>query len=281
MISNETLGITLIIGNLLLFYFAFKKSWVDNQIRLAAQFGIILGFFGVILTKIVYYPIESYLGGSLLTLINTRQSWWKLLVITVFIVGLTEESIKAIMAFTASYKASYFKRSSVIFMSFASCGLSFSILENLQYYYIFGKQVLLSRFIICSTGHLFFSCLCGIICIKGISSKKSSSKTALFIFGGVLTAALAHGLYDFIIFKINPGGFSGLIIGLAAFFLFAVHEFWTEALKYDIQKEDTFMICTGCGAFAVGRGRFCNFCGQRIIVAPTKIEINFTTPDKT
>lgn len=265
--SVDPLMIFLLFIPLLVFYFLFKKNWVDIELKRAALAGFFVGVFCITLTRLVYFPIEWFLGTDLRGFISAPRAWWITLLASVAIIGLVEESIKAGGGLLASILVKFNRRPTVLFMTFISCALSFSFLENIQYYAIFGSSVVVPRLIVSSTAHVFFSALCAAVSATALTRPKSDSIISVRIFAGIGIAALLHGLFDFMVFEFNLQAVSGMIVTSLAVFFLGIYESWIAVLKIDTQNNEGLMICSGCGAFSIGRARFCNFCGSRVILS--------------
>jgi len=144
---------------LLVFYLLFKKHWVDNDLLRSFIGGLIAGIAAIVVTRLVYLPVEFWLGSDLRTFISGPRSWWVTLLTSIGIIGFVEEGLKATGGLLASHYTEYMRRPTVIFMAMAGCALSFSLLENIQYYMVFGSSVVLPRIVISSSAHLFFACI--------------------------------------------------------------------------------------------------------------------------
>lgn len=263
----DPLMLILLLAPLLVFYFIFKKNWVDAELKRAAVFGLLGGVFCITLTRLAYWPVEWFLGSDLRSFISAPREWWITLLASVGIIGLIEEAVKASGGLLVAWLVKFNKRSTVLFMAFVGCALSFSLLENVQYYAVFGSFVVVPRIVISSTAHLYFSAMCAAIAANAINRPRSDSTAAVRILLAILAAAVFHGLFDFVVFKLNLQMLSGVIMSFVALFMLGIHESWISVLKIDNQPREGLMICSGCGAFSLGRARFCNFCGARVILS--------------
>lgn len=250
---------------LLVFYLLFKKHWVDNDLLRSLIGGLIAGVVAIVVTRLVYLPIEFWLGSDLRTFISGPRSWWITLLTSVGVIGFVEESLKAAGGLIASHYAEFMRRPTVIFMAMAGCALSFSLLENIQYYMVFGFSVVLPRIIISSSAHLFFACISAAFAAGALSRKKADSVASVRILAGIAVAAAVHGLFDFIVFHFDIQAVSGLIISLVSLFWIGIYEAWLLVLKLDIPDEAKLTSCSSCGAFSLDRVRFCGFCGSRVL----------------
>lgn len=265
MIVAEPIVLLLLFMPILVFYQAFRKDWADSDLRKGALIGFLSGIFCITLTRLAYYPIEWFIGSDLRSFLSAPREWWVTLLASIGIIGLVEESVKAGGGLIASYMVPFNKRPTIVFMSFAGCALGFSFFENIQYYIIFGSSVVLPRLIISSTAHVFFACLCAAITAAALSRPKPDSIISLRILAGILTAAMFHGLFDFLIFRFHLQTISGIIVTCVAIFLFGIYEAWVAVLKIDTQTCDGLMQCSACESFSIGSARYCNFCGGRVV----------------
>jgi len=247
-----------------LFYYLFRKHWIDEELRASFFAGILLGFAAIFVTRLTYVPVEMYLGTDLRSFISSPRSWWVTLATSICIIGFIEELFKAVAGYSAGYRSGIMKRPTVIFMGFAGAALSFSFSENFQYYMVFGAGVVLPRILISSSAHLFFSCLCAATGAAAISRRQKASFISTGIFSGVILAAVVHGFFDFLVFHFDIHAASGIIASLVAFFFMGIYEAWISVLKLDQPEEGGLTICSACSAFSIEKSRICGFCGNRV-----------------
>ena len=119
------------------------------------------------------------------------------------IIGLIEEALKAAGGMLASYYSEFMRRPTAIFMGFAGCAMSFSLLENIQYFLLFGVSVVLPRIVISSSAHLFFSSICAVIVAEAVIRRRRATVVSLRILAGIATAAVVHGFFDFVVFHFD------------------------------------------------------------------------------
>ncbi|KAF1079992.1 MAG: hypothetical protein GQF41_3668 [Candidatus Rifleibacterium amylolyticum] len=249
-----------------LFYLAFRRNWVDAELRTSFVTGLLLGGAAILVTRVAYVPIEMYLGTDLRTFIAGPGTWWITLLTSIGVIGFVEEGLKAGGGLVASYQVSFLKRPASLFMSFAGSALAFSLLENIQYYLIFGAEIVLPRIIVSSSAHLFFACISSGFAAVALSRvSRADYVVSLRILCGIIIAAVAHGFFDFLVFHFDIQAASGVIVSLVVMFLFGIQEAWIAVLKVDSQHEAGLMVCSGCGAFSIERSRFCGFCGSRVL----------------
>lgn len=258
------------------FYYLFKKSWVDADLHRALAAGLALGVVAIFITRLVYVPVELYLGTDLRSFISGPRSWWVTLLTSIAIIGFVEEALKAAGGLIATANTSIMRRPTVIFMSFAGCALSFSLIENFQYYLVFGAAVVLPRIIISSTAHLFFACISSVIAAIALSRSRAESIISARILFGIVVSAVAHGFFDFLLFHFDIQALSGVIASLVSLFLLGIYEAWISVLRIDQLEGPSLNVCSGCGAFSLDCSRFCGFCGERVLRKHSEFSLKVT-----
>lgn len=248
-----------------LFYYLFKKHWVDSELQISFFSGIVTGFAAILVTRLAYLPVEMHLGTDLRSFISSPRPWWITLLTSICIIGFIEEFLKAAAGYFAAFRTGFMKRPTVVFMGFAGCALSFSFAENFQYYTIFGAGVVLPRILISSSAHLFFSTLCAAVGASALSGDRNATLISARIFSAILLAALVHGLFDFMVFHFDIQAASGIVGSMVAVFFMGIYESWIAVLKIDQPEEGGLTICTACSAFSIEKSRFCGFCGNRVM----------------
>ena len=257
-----------------LFYLVFRRNWVDSELRSAFITGLLFGGAAILIARVSYVPIEMYLGTDLRSFISGPRTWWITLLTSIGVIGLIEEGLKAGGGLVASYQVSFLKRPAAIFMAFSGSSLAFSLLENVQYYLVYGAATVMPRIIISSSAHLFFGCISSAVAAIALSrTTRADSVVSLRILAGILVAALAHGFFDFLVFHFDIQAASGIIVSLVVLFLFGIQEAWIAVLRADSPHDAGLMICSGCGAFSIERSRFCGFCGSRVIKKQRNVSI--------
>lgn len=259
-----------------LFFYLFRKNWVDTDLRRAFYAGIAMGIPAILITRIVYVPLELYLGSDLRSFISGPRSWWVILLTSIVVIGFVEEGLKLAGGLIATANSSAMRRPTVVFLGCAGCALSFSLIENFQYYLVFGSTIVLPRLVISSTAHLFFACISATIAAVALTRARAESIVSLRILMGIVAAAVAHGFFDFILFHFEIHAFSGVIASLISLFFLGIYETWIVVLRIDQFMEPVFTICSGCGAFSLDRSRFCGFCGARVLRKQDNVSLKVT-----
>jgi len=133
----------------------------------------------------------------------------------------------------------------------ATCALGFSAVENVLYFQDYGPDIIFSRGILCSVGHMFDTAIMGYGLILYKFKKPQPNVATLPLF--ILLAALTHGFYDF--WLIHEGlGMGGYLVTVLFFLIcvsvFAVilnnainqSSFFTYKLSIDTDKLFTRML---------------------------------------
>lgn len=138
-------------------------------------------------------------------------------------VGLVEEFSKLIpflIVFVLFYKSFNEPLDYLIVMSISALG--FSAYENVIYFKRFGADIVTSRAILSTVGHIFDTALIAFGIVRYIRNKNTS--TLLGIPAFFLLAALSHGIYDFWLMQTAiPGG----ILFTIGYFLITISWFST------------------------------------------------------
>lgn len=275
---NSLLGaVLLLLAPIAAFAFAMRKNWVEGVLVKGALWGICTGVCAAAFARLVYLPVEGCLGLAVRDFIAEYHEWFYTLSACIGIVGIIEETSKVIFGLLAyAFACSFYNpRPAALFMSFSSCALTFSAVENIQYLMLYGPEVIIQRILISSVAHLFFAALAAIVIKKAIikaSSAKAFNLSFFAIIGlGILASAVGHGLFDFMLFKFNFGVTDGILIYTAVLFLYFIKESYTEILKDDLPAEPILSGCT-CGAITLVPSRFCCICGSRLVSPSPKKE---------
>ena len=248
-----------------LFYYLANKHWVDKDLKFAFWNAIIAGIVSILLVRGIYSAIQIYLGGDIRSFLSTPREWYIILITCIGVIGFVEEGFKALAAhIVCCLNRQNGFRPSFVFMSFAGSALSFSFIENLQYYYVYGSSTVLPRVLVASIAHLAFSSICGYFSAIAFRMNKAPIKTALFLNLGLLSSSILHGLFDFLLIKFTLITISGFILALLSLFLYLIYEIWIQALKNDLPPVGILSVCSNCRALTVERIRFCPFCGNRV-----------------
>lgn len=119
-----------------------------------------------------------------------------------FNVGPVEEGLKFLAVFFFAYQQRHFNEpvDGIIYASAAALG--FASAENLVYMFQMGWQVIFLRGFLTSLAHVMFACMWGMALGN---ARFQPHKTRYVLLSGLVTAALAHGLYDYIVISSQKG----------------------------------------------------------------------------
>lgn len=140
-----------------------------------------------------------------------------------FGIGMIEEVVKIVPFFIVHRFLRSHLREPIDYVAFvAISALGFSAAENVLYFTNYGAQIIDSRSILCSVGHMFFTSIFayGFILLRFHPSYKNPWILIVTLF----FASMAHGLYDFfLMYKGIPFGYLITII----YFFFCISIFAT------------------------------------------------------
>lgn len=161
-------------------------------------------------------------------------------------IGIIEESLKCLPLAFFIYKKRYFDELTDGVIYFGIVGLTFGIIEDIEYTISYGPTVGVVRILISPYLHAAFAVLFGICLVQ----RRVLKRSWLLVAGGLLAAIAAHAAFDFTAFV---GGWA-LWVMLAITFGLNVLLFviFRKAQKADERR----------GASATGMNKFCRQCGK-------------------
>lgn len=152
--------------------------------------GVLAGFLSVILEMI---------GESLLNLskVDENSDFYKIL-LSFLVVGIIEEGTKYLLMGRRTWRDPEFnyRFDAIVYAVFTSLG--FAAMENIEYAFMYGPTVLLTRALMAIPGHCAFAVVFGVFYgrAKLASSCGESGKAAAYIAAGYLLSVFFHGFYD-------------------------------------------------------------------------------------
>lgn len=209
---------------------------------------------------------EFFFDFKIKTFLESGQSWVSILIMSIFVVGFIEESIKASVGLAVTNKMDATPNAILLFITCAGSALGFSIIENLHYYNYYGVSVLVSRTFVSSTAHLFFVSVSALLLAKIILKFESDFKRLMLLPIPVLLAATCHGIFNFFLLQNEMNQLSGILIALTMLFALGLYEFWLHILGTDKNLSFALTSCSKCSIIAFSKARFCAFCGTKIQV---------------
>jgi RsiW-degrading membrane proteinase PrsW (M82 family) len=183
-----------------------------NRYLLLTLFGGMLSPFAALF---LYDILKFYFGFGI------SGQWINDLFFCIFGIGFVEELVKLI-PFLLMVRFSRQVNESIDFLIYAAVSaLGFSFMENLLYFDERSLFIMDQRGMICSIGHMFYTCLVGYGIILAKYRKKGTVTGNVLIF--FLLACLIHGIYDFwLICEAVPRGFVlfSLLLKIVAVIIF-------------------------------------------------------------
>lgn len=196
----------------------------------------------------------------------------KVMFITIFLsIALIEELAKFLVVMLGIYRSPEFDEPYDGIIYTVSASLGFAALENACYVIVGGLGVGLLRAVLSVPAHALFGVLMGYFI--GRAKFSSPFGRVMLLLAGFMAAALAHTVFDFLIFSrridlmlcLIPH--MGLLWILAFFFVKSAqaHSYF----KYNPQKEDSpagsDRRCSQCGYSMPEDSNFCSHCGTEVI----------------
>ncbi|AGB42187.1 putative membrane protein [Halobacteroides halobius DSM 5150] len=187
-------------GLLWVYFFYSKDKYEPEPVRLI----LVTFFYGalaVIPVGLIEFPFSNLLANP--------PSMLMLLLLSVGIVGVTEEVAKFAVVRYTIYSSDEFDEVVDGIIYSVSAGLGFAVLENFLYTLVFGYQVGMIRAIVTSLIHASFSGIMGYYLGR---AKLEDNSTLILV--GLVQVILLHGLYDFLVL----GGFISdyIVYGIVA-----------------------------------------------------------------
>lgn len=149
-------------------------------------------FLAGALTVIPISIIETPFGN----LLERGNNWLYLLLVTIFVVGVSEEVFKFLAAYLSVYRKKEFNEVMDGIIYVVTAGLGFAAVENLIYTVIYGYRVGVIRAVVTSLAHAGFS---GIVGFNFGMARCNPEHRKFFILYGLVWGSLLHGLYDFFV----------------------------------------------------------------------------------
>lgn len=170
------------------------------------------------------------------------------------IVALTEEFVKLSVVTTFAYRSKEFNETmdGIVYCVVASLG--FATVENIHYALQFGLVTTLMRGILSVPGHALWGGLMGYFVGRAKMDKKNEK---IRIIQGLSLAVILHGLYDFIIFYLDP------MIGLIMLFALMILSGVTMFLL--LKKAENLSPFKKWGPPIPRLVRFCPRCGDTLV----------------
>lgn len=176
-------------------------------------------------------------------------------------VGVIEELVKFLPLVLWIYPKKYFNETTDGIIYFGLCGMWFGAIESIEYAFMYGEGVGITRLIIGPFLHAGFTALAG----WGLARMKIRGQWWAVVI--LLSLAITiHGLYDYFLFT----GLTFLwvisllvafAVNVSVFVLFKKAQQADEA--YGLSASGVNKFCRHCGASNYDRNLFCTVCGKK------------------
>lgn len=177
------------------------------------------------------------------------------------IVGVIEESVKALPLAFFIYKKRYFNELTDGIIYFGIVGLTFGIIEDFSYSLMYGGEVGVMRVITSPYLHAGFCAIFGMYFVQ----KKLLNKSWLVVLFGYAVAVLAHAIFDFAAFTAGPVSLLVLLI-ITIVVNVSLFVFFKKAKRLDeargMSAIGTNLFCRSCGKPNPERYLYCLWCGK-------------------
>jgi RsiW-degrading membrane proteinase PrsW (M82 family) len=134
------------------------------------------------------------------------------------VAGVTEEVGKFLVVRLTMYKSVHFEEPADGLVYAAAAALGFAALENVVYLISFGWQTILIRGLVSNLAHVLFSGFWG---YPLALTKLGILKNKGWVWLGLFTAIVAHGIFDFLLFTTSVYSFLAIpfFMGMAGIFI--------------------------------------------------------------
>lgn len=183
------------------------------------------------------------------------------LLVAAFTIGLIEESAKCIPLALFLYKKRYFDEITDGVIYFGIVALTFGMIENILYAFIYGGGTGIARAIIGLYAHVGFAVFFGV----ALAYHKILKRPFWIVPASLFVGITAHTLYDFYAFSNDSIGVLGLfmlsmLLNILVFVIFRRAQRSDEARGQSTIGENKF--CRHCGAPNPDRLLYCSQCGN-------------------
>ncbi len=179
-----------------------------------------------------------------------------------FVVGPVEELSKFLAVRLGPYRSLYFDepRDGLVYAVAASLG--FASLENFFYILAYGPEVMIGRAPISTLAHVIFGSFWGLA--LGVQAQTGRRGRRLWLAGGLLAAAAAHGVFNTLVFTLSPAGIllALLLIGLGLIWTLSRFRWAQRISPFRLRRNYPKALCFACGHLNSIASRFCQQCGQ-------------------
>ena len=187
-----------------------------------------------------------------------------LVVLNMMVVGIIEETAKFMAVYLYMYRKKEFNEVMDGIIYSAAASLGFASLENLFYIIVYGPSVIVGRAVLSTLGHVLFASFWG----YSLGMKKMTGKSS--ILGGLIVAAVAHGIYNTIVMA-SYWYVSFLVVPLMVILYKSMSRKIRKSLEMSPFKSFNgldLVKCPRCGSRLPKNVQFCPECGERVNKIP-------------
>ena len=219
------LGIAILPVVVLMVYINKQDKYQKEPVRSLIK-AFIGGILAISVDIIVVYSIDSFFGESTFADTVFYQAFLQ--------AGIPEELSKFIMFMILIWRDKNFDEyfDGIVYATFI--GLGFACLENIEYVFQYGFGTGVVRALISVPGHFLFGVLLGYFLSM---AKFRPEKRSTYIIMGLLSAMLAHGLFDWLLMiteVLSPAVSSIIYI----VFIWGDIKLWKLGLKYISKQQE-------------------------------------------
>ncbi|HKM17844.1 MAG: PrsW family intramembrane metalloprotease [Firmicutes bacterium] len=197
---------SLIPGILWIRFFHIKDRFEREPVSMLLR-AFVMGALAVGLAAVVEMPFSSWVLPDAPMIMQ--------LIAAFAVIGLGEESFKALAIYLAAYRSNEFNEAIDGIIYGVTVGIGFSVVENILYAWAFGLSVAPIRASIASLAHACFSGIFGVFCGRAKFSSRPSSE----LLKGLAFASLSHGLYDYLLISRIGSPLTAVVLILVLYFI--------------------------------------------------------------
>lgn len=179
-----------------------------------------------------------------------------------FVVGPVEELSKFMAVRLGPFRSLYFDepRDGLVYAVAASLG--FASLENLVYIFQFGPEVMVVRAPLSTLAHVIFGSFWGLA--LGMQAQNDQRARGLWLVGGLVVAAAAHGVFNILLFTQSPVGVLAALLLTALGLVWTLSRFrWAQRVSpFRLRRNYPKAVCPDCGQLNNVTSVYCQQCGR-------------------
>ncbi len=186
------------------------------------------------------------------------------------VVGPVEEVCKFAAVRFYAFRSLYFDEPLDGMVYGAAASLGFVTVENIGYVAAFGPEVMIVRAPLSTLAHVIFGGLWGYS--LGLHHRSGNKRRGLVV-AGVGLAAVAHGLFNVVVF-VMPWASVGFVV-LGGIWLFTRFKWGQRISPYQMRRNYPQAPCGACGAMMRAANNHCDQCGARLPSVPEALYCSY------